>query len=201
MSTSPPPTIGSCRAFCHGDRPARAHPQAGLFCGEARLVDGRTGEFPADRPPVRPIYRAGAVDAAGTRNLLRHIDNWILTGSAVFRRDAVIAAGGFDKRLGSFADGFLARKIALMHGFCYSPQAIAVWCVYGDSYSLKTAGDIARADGSCRRPCAVGRRNGISELVLRCVRGSLEIRNRTPRPHDRADRPGPGHGDGGHVRA
>jgi glycosyltransferase involved in cell wall biosynthesis len=121
------------------------YPAAGLFCGEAALVDGETGEPLALRPPVRPLYRASAVGAAGTRDLLRRIDNWILTGSAVFRRDAVVAAGGFDPRLGSFADGYLARKVALAHGFCFAPQTVATWYVYPGSYSRGTARDLARA--------------------------------------------------------
>lgn len=121
------------------------HPGVGLFCGEARLVDGVSGRAMAVRPPVRPVYRAGPADAAQTRRLLRHMDNWILTGSAVFRRDAVLAAGGFDARLGSFADGFLARKIAVTHGFCYAPRVVATWCVYAGSYSRRTALDAAQA--------------------------------------------------------
>ena len=98
------------------------HPAAGLFCGEALLVDGVTDRPIGVRPPVRPLRRAGFVDPARTRALLARIDNWILTGSAVFRRDAVVALGGFDARLGSFADGYLARKVALTHGFCFAPR-------------------------------------------------------------------------------
>lgn len=131
--------------FATAIRMLEAHPQVGLFCGEALLLDGNTSRTLAVRPPVRPVYRAGVVDAAGTRRLLRRIDNWILTGSAVFRREAVLAAGGFDGRLGSFADGYLARKIALSHGFCYAPQVVATWCVYADSYSRTTALDAVRA--------------------------------------------------------
>jgi hypothetical protein len=64
-----------------------------------------------------------------------------LTGSAVFRRDAVTRAGGFDRRLGSFADGVMARKIALSCGFYYATQVVATWVVYSDSVSRRTALD------------------------------------------------------------
>ena len=94
---------------------------------------------------VRPLRRAGFVDPAGTRALLARIDNWILTGSAVFRRDAVVALGGFDARLGSFADGYLARKIALTHGFCFAPEVVATWCMYRESVSRQTALEVAKA--------------------------------------------------------
>jgi glycosyltransferase involved in cell wall biosynthesis len=121
------------------------HPDSGLFCGEARIIDGDSGRILATRPPVRPIYRAGVVDSVQARRLLRRMDNWILTGSTVFRRAEVLAAGGFDERLGSFADGYLARAIALEHGFCFAPQVVATWCVYPNSYSRKTALDLMRA--------------------------------------------------------
>ena len=121
------------------------HPAAGLFCGEALLIDGITDRPVGVRPPVRPLRRAGFVDPAGARALLARIDNWILTGSAVFRRDAVVALGGLDARLGSFADGYLARKIALTHGFCFAPEVVATWCIYNDSVSRQTALQVAKA--------------------------------------------------------
>ena len=77
-------------------------------------------------------------------DLLRSTDNWILTGSAIFRRDCVTWAGGFDARLGSFADGFIARKVALKYGFLFEPEIVASWVVFPDSVSRKTALDLQR---------------------------------------------------------
>ena len=53
--------------------------------------------------------------------------------------------GGFDERLGSFADGFLARKIALRFGLFFEPKVVATWVVFPDSVSRKTALDPQRA--------------------------------------------------------
>jgi glycosyltransferase involved in cell wall biosynthesis len=121
------------------------HPTLGLFCGEAVLRDGRTGEAFGIRPAVRPVNQPGAVTPEMVRRLLKRTDNWILTGSAVFRREAVIRAGGFDPRLGSFADGVMARKIALSSGFFYAPQVVATWVVFSDSVSRRTALDPVQA--------------------------------------------------------
>lgn len=115
------------------------YPQTGLFCGEAVLLDGLNNRRIGMRPAVRPLVHAGFVDAAATRALLGRIDNWILTGCAVFRRDAVLGVGGFDEDLGSTADGYLARKVALMQGFSFAPTTVATWCVYADSLSRTTA--------------------------------------------------------------
>jgi glycosyltransferase involved in cell wall biosynthesis len=125
-------------------RRLEADPDAGLFCGEAMLVDGRSNRPFAVRPAVRPRLRAGRIDAAGVQDLLRSTDNWILTGSAIFRRDCVNWAGGFDVRLGSFADGFIARKVALKYGFLFEPDIVASWVVFPDSVSRKTALDLQR---------------------------------------------------------
>lgn len=121
------------------------NPTLGLFCGEAVLRDGRTHEPFGIRPAVRPVSQAGPVTAQAACRLLKRTDNWILTGSALFRRDAVMRAGGFDRRLGSFADGVMARKIALSCGFYYAPLVVATWVVFSDSVSRRTALDPAAA--------------------------------------------------------
>ena len=125
-------------------RRLEADPDMGLFCGEAMLVDGANNRPFAVRPAVRPRLRAGRIEAAAAEQLLRSTDNWILTGSAIFRRDCVSWAGGFDARLGSFADGFIARKVALKFGFLFEPEIVASWAVFPDSVSRKTALDLQR---------------------------------------------------------
>lgn len=122
-----------------------ANPQAGLFCGEAILVDGESGEILGARPPARPRFRAGFIHPTRVAELLLRIDNFVLTGAAVFRRDAVAWAGGFDERLSSFADGYIARKVALTYGFCYAPRVVLTWCIFPNSVSRKTATEIDRA--------------------------------------------------------
>lgn len=122
-----------------------AHPDRGLFCADAVLLDGGSGRPLGRRPAVRPRLRAAALTPADAHRLFRRGDNFILTGSTVFRRDLVLAKGGFDARAGSFSDGILARKIALTHGFCYAPATVATWNVFADGVSRTTALDPQRA--------------------------------------------------------
>jgi glycosyltransferase involved in cell wall biosynthesis len=117
------------------------HPEAGLVCGESHLISGRTGERLGVRPIVRPSNRMKYFSPDMTAALLRRADNWILTGSTIFVRDRAVAAGGFPSDLGSFADGYLGRKVALTHGFCFVPQLMATWQVFDDSFSRETASD------------------------------------------------------------
>ena len=122
------------------------HPAAGLFCGEAVLVDGATGRPMGARPAVRPSGRAGFVDPSRTRALLARIDNWILTGCTVFRHDAVVAMGGFDARLGSFADGYRrAQDRPDPWLLLCARDVVATWCVYPDSVSRTTALQVGKA--------------------------------------------------------
>jgi len=121
------------------------HPQAGLFCGEASLVDGQTGRKLGTRPVVRPAGHPRFFTPSDVAGLFRSSDNWILTGSALFRRDRVLDAGGFSSDLGSFADGYLARKIALRHGFCFAPAVVATWSIFDKGVSRAMAADATRA--------------------------------------------------------
>jgi len=129
------------RFFAQAVEMLEANPRAGLFCGDAMLIDALSNRALGVRPPVMPLLRAGFVDPAAAGRLLARSDNWILTGSAVFRRTAIAAAGGLDEELGSFADGYLARKVSLMRGFCYSPQVVAAWCVHPSGLSRSAALD------------------------------------------------------------
>jgi glycosyltransferase involved in cell wall biosynthesis len=131
--------------FSFAIKTLEGHPDVGFFCGDAVLLDAKTHAFYGYRPIVRPLYRAGRVGREQALELLRTADNWILTGSTVFRRDGLMTEGGFDIHLESFADGFLARKIALKHGFYYTPTVVATWCVSRDSVSRKTAVGLERA--------------------------------------------------------
>jgi hypothetical protein len=122
-------------------------PGAGLFCGETILIDGLTSDVVGQRPAVRPLYHEGFVSPGLAISLLRRHDNWIHTGSAVFRRDAITASGGLVQSLGTFADGYLARKIAITRGFVYSPRPVAIWRVMQAGESRKIARDLGRAKG------------------------------------------------------
>ncbi len=130
------------------------YPQAGLVCGESRLVSGRTGEHLGVRPIVRPSNRMTYFPPAQTAELLKRADNWILTGSTIFDRNRVMAAGGFEVDLGSFADGYLARKVALADGFCFIPRLMATWQVFDDSFSRETAADPIAIDRVISRALA-----------------------------------------------
>jgi len=118
-----------------------SNPDLGLFCGESVLIEGRSNRPIAMRPAVWPRMNAGRVDPARVRRLLKTTDNWILTGSSIFRRECLLWAGGLDARLGSFADGMLGRKLALKFGFFFEPKPVATWVIFSESQSRRIALD------------------------------------------------------------
>ncbi|HTW06425.1 MAG TPA: glycosyltransferase family A protein [Acidimicrobiales bacterium] len=115
------------------------HPQLGLFTGTTVLRDRDSGREKGKRPAVWPRYSPGVVTGERTARLLRSSDNWVLTGASLLSRAAIAEAGGLVPDLGSFADGFLVRKIALTHGFYFHPRPVAIWNVHRDSVSRRTA--------------------------------------------------------------
>ena len=121
------------------------YPEAALACGEVNLIRGNAGARVGVRPIIRPSLKAAYFSPDAVAALLRRSDNWIFTGAAILARENVREAGGLLSDLGSFADGFLVRKLAVMHGFCYIPKRVAMWEIFEDSVSRQTASDPAKA--------------------------------------------------------
>jgi glycosyltransferase involved in cell wall biosynthesis len=116
------------------------HPKAAFASCEATVVDTDTGNS-AFRPPVRPSYAPAYLDPADVARQLKHIDNWILTGTAVARRDLLLEAGGFDAGMGAFADSFVFRRLSLKYGCCFAPQSGLIWRVSASGLSRTQAAD------------------------------------------------------------
>ncbi len=121
------------------------HPHAGLFTGDSFVVDGTSGRLMGIRPIAMPTFKPGYLAPERVKKALTHADNWILTGASVIRASAVHACGGLDGDLGSFADGYLTRKIALQNGYCYATTPVATWIIFSDSFSNEAALNIDRA--------------------------------------------------------
>ena len=119
-----------------------AHPTAALACAEARLISD-DGAFLGFRPITLPRRRAGYVSPAEAARMLARLDNWVLSVVTVYRRDLVMAAGGFDPRLGALCDSFLARVLALEHGFVFVPRVLGTWNVQPASVSRSASTDPA----------------------------------------------------------
>jgi glycosyltransferase involved in cell wall biosynthesis len=108
------------------------HPSAGVcFSDPAEML--------ADSGVVQPLPlylrdRPSLIPPADLERLLKH--SWFsFPGHAVlYRRDALLALGGFDEPLRWYADWFATCVLAFRHGACYVPEVLAVFRVSPDSY-------------------------------------------------------------------
>jgi len=126
------------------------HPTAAFACCEAVVLDVNSGEI-GHRPPVLPSYEEAFFPPDRVAEVLRRIDNWIISGAAVVRRDVALEAGAFDPALRSFADGFLFRQLALRYGCCFVPHVGMTWRVSSSGYSRSEAADMAGSFDVMRR--------------------------------------------------
>lgn len=117
-----------------------SHPQAAFACCEGAVQDLDTGTI-GYRPPVRPAYSACFLSPALVADSFRRIDNWILTGTAVMRRDLMTKNGGFDAIFGALADAYAMRRLALMHGCCFVPHLGMIWRINSQGLSRQQAGN------------------------------------------------------------
>ncbi|MFN4284043.1 MAG: glycosyltransferase family A protein [Alphaproteobacteria bacterium] len=103
-----------------------AHPQAGLCSAPARLID-EAGRDIGPFPTPRPLYAPGYIDPAQAARILLRDDSWMIGNTTIYRRTALVAAGGFRPELSSLTDGYASRAVALRDGACFLPEALACW--------------------------------------------------------------------------
>jgi glycosyltransferase involved in cell wall biosynthesis len=111
---------------------AEAWPHAGFVCGNAavRWPDGTRLSVPlpfGDR--TRYVSPDEVLAMARQRNF------FFYTGSALLRRDAILAAGGLIAPLRWHADWFLDFVLALRNGFVYLPHECSIMATSPTSYS------------------------------------------------------------------
>lgn len=117
---------------------------------QARLVVSQYSEWdPARqtsiahdrRPPLGMWYLEGEDPAffspAEFVSLLKNEFVWLSVNTALFRRDALLEAGGFDPDLRWHSDWFASYSIAFRHGFCAVPRSLAWFRLAEESYSGK----------------------------------------------------------------
>jgi glycosyltransferase involved in cell wall biosynthesis len=145
------------------------HPKAGLCSGLSRMMDG-SGNDLGVQPSLVAAGEPSYLAPERTRQILGAYGNWMLGNTTVYRRDALLAAGGFRPALHSFSDNFAAQVLALRHGACYLPVPVGVWRRTGSTYS-----------GRCRADARV--RGETDRTALRLMR--TEFRRLFPDGYDR----------------
>ena len=73
---------------------------------------------------------------------LRQRGAWFMGNTAIYRRSALIEAGGFIPELGHYCDGFIDLVLALKYGACFIPEPLAMWRKMKGTYSERMSGDL-----------------------------------------------------------
>ena len=121
------------------------HPSAGLCSGLSTLIDpsGRhMGRFRAPVPNGEPCY----LSPPQARALLIRRGPWFMGNTSIFRRDLLIAFGGFRPEMGSYTDGFASIVMALDAGACFIPRSFSAWRRMESGLAATSGSNLERAD-------------------------------------------------------
>ena len=146
------------RAMAH----AADHPDAGLIvaCCEIIGPNGASGRRML-RPMMLPAALSTMLTPADVGRILRVGDNYFSGTTSLYRRGALQALGGFDVKLGSFSDAFLARRLALTFGCYFIAEILGYWRIHGQNYSTATATDPRSLDAKLKEIGALITDSGI----------------------------------------
>lgn len=110
------------------------HENAAFACTSAIIVDLETTQV-SMRPIIQPRVVNTFMNPSSVEREFRDNDNWILTGTAVYKTEMIQKEGGFVAELGAFADSMLARKLAFKYGCVFSPYLGLKWNVSERGFS------------------------------------------------------------------
>lgn len=115
------------------------NPEAGLCSATGYLIDedgSRRGlrAFPivSSKPQYFPPH--------DVRMILHKFGRWFEATSVIYRRDTLVAEGGYHNEIGSFSDTFANLVISLRHGVCYIPEPLTCWRQLRSGYGSRVPG-------------------------------------------------------------
>lgn len=117
------------------------NPQAGMSSALARMLSPEgedLGPYASAIVSREPRY----MPPEEVQSTFIRLGNWIVTHTSVFRRDAVLALGGWDPELRAAGDGLLNFAISARYGACFIPEELASWRKMNDSLSMAQAADV-----------------------------------------------------------
>lgn len=120
------------------------YPQAGLCSTLSRLIDETGKDKGIVQTPIisKQEFFLSPEEALQT---LRQHGSWTMGNTSIYRRQALIEAGGFIPELGPFCDGFIQQVIALRYGACFIPEPLAAWRRMETGYASTTGANTERS--------------------------------------------------------
>jgi glycosyltransferase involved in cell wall biosynthesis len=117
------------------------NPGVGLCSTLSYIMDGAGSFQGIVRMPI-VLSEDGFLSPDEVLETLYAHGNWFMGNTTIYRRTAVVEAGGFRADLRSYCDGFASLVIARRYGACYVPAPLAVWRRMEGTYSQQAVSDI-----------------------------------------------------------
>jgi len=126
--------------FARSLRLLASHPEAGLCTSLSRVIDDQGRDLGVYASP-RVLAQEGFLSSLRCLRALQVCGPWFMGNTAIYRREALQAAGGFHPELRSLCDGFACQLLALRHGACFIPEPLACWRKTVDGYAASDNAD------------------------------------------------------------
>lgn len=123
--------------FSNGILALKINPNAAFVCMQAKIQEENVATL-SSRPFINPKIKDQYINQKNVAKEFKKNDNWILTGTAIFRTKNILAEGGFDPALSATADGYIARSLAFRYGCVFIPYVGVTWRINqkGESRSV-----------------------------------------------------------------
>ena len=118
------------------------YPQAGLCSTMSYVIDAATEERTNIAPVENIVEDESYIKPDQALRWLRGHDSWIMGNTVVYRRQALLEAGGFIPELHAYADGFIQVVLALKYGVCFIPEPLAEWRVGAGGYAVQSVSNV-----------------------------------------------------------
>jgi len=118
------------------------YPQAAYCSALSHIIDSEGNDCGIFPTPI-PISKPGMITPREAERHLMREGAWTMGNTVIYRRDALLAEGGFRPELQGFCDGFAHLALALAHGACFIPRPLACWRRLRGSVSDQTTSNIA----------------------------------------------------------
>jgi glycosyltransferase involved in cell wall biosynthesis len=124
-----------------------ASPDAGLFSAMVWLMDEQGNYLRMYTSPVLSLSDT-FIPPNTCRKIMSSQGSWFTGQTIFYRREALVAAGGFNATLGGLCDLLAAQVVASRYGAVYSPSPLGVMRIHGGAFLVATVSDPKTLDAA-----------------------------------------------------
>lgn len=118
---------------------------AGIWSGMVWLMDEEDRYIRMHPSPVIAL-RDSYYTPEACRAMMCGLGNWLTGQTTIYRREALVEAGGFDPKLKGLCDLLAAHVVTSRYGAAYSPAPLGVMRIHKGAFLTETLEDIAGLD-------------------------------------------------------